>query len=1021
MWLLLYLASGTLVHILQVDIAPIPTLDWTAGVALGLLIAAGRTWWPVVWVGALLVELGTLPTGVSPSALWLAAVVSASGRTVAASVGAWLCTRGPDGAVRLDVAGSIWGFVLGVVPATALMVAASAALELWLFNPAAAIVDLAPLASTWCATSLGTLLGACVVLTLSAKPRDLWRSRLLSVGLPLVAMSLAVLAIFHVMARLDRERVQAEFDRHATLLAGAVRDAFTGSMNPTRTMTDITGATPRLPRAQFEFFAMGQMARMPGLQAFAFVPRVRHGSLQQFEREAGTAMQARYRVTEQRAGELLPVSARSEYFPVKYIYPVPGNRQAIGYDIGSEPARRAALQTARHERRTAVTARVRLVQEPGEQFGVLVVDPIFGTPAAAADDGLIGYSTAVVRIGQLAAAAARHVDDGGLSYRIDDLTAPAGEQFLFGHALSPDTPRSVALSRHSFEFGGRRWQVSVIPLPSYALMHGSHYALYLYSVCAVASLLITGFILLLTGQTHRISGIVEARTRDLVASRADAERASSLLRESVESIDQGFTIFDETGKLVISNRAMGRFYAKSRDLLVPGTTAEDIVRGGIGRGQYRLTDDNIDAWVKWRLAQHRVADGEPFEIQLADGRWLLVVEHKTPSGFTVSNRIDITARRNLEQAQRRSAAFLHAAERVAQIGSFEWCVETTEVRWSEQLYQILGMAPCSDPLPPEEIARRFMPSEERPRFLEDWQHFMSGSGTLEAEYPLVIGEGLLRTSHWIVEWVTGFENGLAVAIGTVHDITDRKLADAEMQRAQQRLAHVGRISTMGEMATGLSHEVNQPLTAIATYAQALIRLMDSPQGADREELREGLTQITTQALRAGDVIRRLRSFVKDHTVHLEPTPLNTLIRELLVLAGPDLRLNDIRLSLSLSTVDVIVNVDAVQIQQVLLNLVRNAIDATLAMEGGERDVEIRTVLVGDQAEVSVIDHASGIDASVAAKLFTQFFTTKQAGTGLGLAISRSIIRAHHGHLDHRATPGGGASFYFTLPVVRRAT
>jgi C4-dicarboxylate-specific signal transduction histidine kinase len=251
--------------------------------------------------------------------------------------------------------------------------------------------------------------------------------------------------------------------------------------------------------------------------------------------------------------------------------------------------------------------------------------------------------------------------------------------------------------------------------------------------------------------------------------------------------------------------------------------------------------------------------------------------------------------------------------------------------------------------------------------------------------------------------------------GTLHDITDRKAADAELRQGQERLRHVARLSTMGEMATGLAHEINQPLTAIATYAQASLRMLTAAGGADPAELREALTQITAQALRAGEVIRRLRAFLRNRAARTETLDLNRLIEDLRVLAEPDARINDVRLTLALAPAVPPVGADPVQIQQVLLNLVRNAIDATLETAHAPREVVVHTTVLDDAVEVAVVDRAGGVAAEIAPNLFNPFFTTKATGTGLGLAISRSIIRAHRGKLGHRPTPGGGSTFYFTLP------
>jgi C4-dicarboxylate-specific signal transduction histidine kinase len=284
------------------------------------------------------------------------------------------------------------------------------------------------------------------------------------------------------------------------------------------------------------------------------------------------------------------------------------------------------------------------------------------------------------------------------------------------------------------------------------------------------------------------------------------------------------------------------------------------------------------------------------------------------------------------------------------------------------------------------------------------------------EYRIRRPDGAVRYVHTLGR-LTRDAEGHAQIVGTLHDITDRKHAEEDMRQAQDRLTQFGRLSTMGEMAAGLAHEINQPLTAIANYAQALQRLLAAPAPADNEDVEFALGQISGQALRAGEVIRRLRAFVKDREAHTEVTDAARLAGDLLVFAESDARLNDIRLRIEAEDDLPSVACDPVQIQQVVLNLIRNAIDATNEAKPERREISIRTRLDdGGDIEISVEDHGPGISAQVAQNLGNPFFTTKPHGTGLGIAISRSILRAHGGRLSHRPTPGGGATVFFTLPV-----
>jgi two-component system sensor kinase FixL len=251
-------------------------------------------------------------------------------------------------------------------------------------------------------------------------------------------------------------------------------------------------------------------------------------------------------------------------------------------------------------------------------------------------------------------------------------------------------------------------------------------------------------------------------------------------------------------------------------------------------------------------------------------------------------------------------------------------------------------------------------------------------------------------------------------VGFIRDLSALVAVEREVIQARERLTHVGRLSTMGEMAAGLAHEINQPLTAIATYAQACQYLLE--QGpADTQEIRESLAQISKQALRAGEVIRRLRTFVSNREVRQERVDCKRLLDDLALLARPDSRANDIRLHFEVENDLPALMADPVQLQQVLINLIRNGIDATLQSGAARREIVLRAVRVPEGVEFSVRDYGPGVEPRALTSLFHPFFTTKAHGTGLGLAISRTIVMAHGGKLAYRPAPDGGACFYFTLP------
>jgi two-component system sensor kinase FixL len=253
-------------------------------------------------------------------------------------------------------------------------------------------------------------------------------------------------------------------------------------------------------------------------------------------------------------------------------------------------------------------------------------------------------------------------------------------------------------------------------------------------------------------------------------------------------------------------------------------------------------------------------------------------------------------------------------------------------------------------------------------------------------------------------------------IAQVEDLTaEIQALEAERQH-QDRLTHVARLSTLGEMTAGIAHEINQPLTAISMYAQSSVRMLEA--GIPKpERLREALEKLSAQSLRAGAVIDRVQRLVRKQQSTFEEVRVNDLIGDILRLAESDARVNDTQISLHLADDLPPVNADPIQIQQVLLNLIRNGIDAMRSIGCCHGSLlTITTRRLDDAVEVSVADRGTGVAPELTETIFTPFTTTKSNGMGIGLTMCRSIIDAHGGQLNYRNNPDHGATFYFQLPT-----
>jgi C4-dicarboxylate-specific signal transduction histidine kinase len=253
-------------------------------------------------------------------------------------------------------------------------------------------------------------------------------------------------------------------------------------------------------------------------------------------------------------------------------------------------------------------------------------------------------------------------------------------------------------------------------------------------------------------------------------------------------------------------------------------------------------------------------------------------------------------------------------------------------------------------------------------------------------------------------------------IGLTQDITERKQLERALLKTQTELAHLSRVMTLGELTSSIAHEVNQPLAAVVTNGHACLRWI-AAEPPNLNKVRESVASIIQQAARAGEVITRIRALAKKATPQKTALRIDELIFEVIGLVGGELAKHHVFLETELEPGLPLVFGDRVQLQQVVLNLIANGIEAMSTVTGRPRDLSIATKTTeGGQILISVRDCGSGLASELINHVFEAFFTTKQAGIGLGLSISRTIVETHGGRLWATANPAHGATFQFTLPL-----
>jgi len=412
-----------------------------------------------------------------------------------------------------------------------------------------------------------------------------------------------------------------------------------------------------------------------------------------------------------------------------------------------------------------------------------------------------------------------------------------------------------------------------------------------------------------------------------------------------------------------------------------------------------------------REVEARRSDGSLFPVFLSVGR----IAGADPARF-VGFLQDITVRRQamaaLQLERDRANRYLEAAQTILVALSPNREVTLINRKGCEVLgcdeYTLLGHDWFNAAVTPE----------HRRRAINEFNDMLSRphTGPHHCEYDMLVRGGGRRQVVWrcvVVSDAAGHTTGV---LCSGDDVTESRRAEQDARESRDRMMHVSRLATMGEMATGISHELNQPLAAIASFADAGRRFLQQGD-AGLPEVAVALEQISSQALRAGEIIRRLRELVRNRETRHESAQVNDVIEELNLLARADARASDVRIALQPASNLPGVSIDRIQIQQVLLNLVRNAIEAVADLPASRRDIHITTGLLdtGD-IEIRVADSGPGVAASMLQSLFTPFATNKVNGTGLGLAISRTIVEAHRGTLTYRAQQPVGACFIIRLPV-----
>jgi PAS domain S-box-containing protein len=514
-----------------------------------------------------------------------------------------------------------------------------------------------------------------------------------------------------------------------------------------------------------------------------------------------------------------------------------------------------------------------------------------------------------------------------------------------------------------------------------------------------------------------ITAQIEAE-QELEQAKERAEQAETLLRDAMDSMSEGFVIFDREDRFVMCNDTYRQIYADGADYLVPGVSFDDLVRHVVAQG------GNLDArgreteWLADRVRQHREAKGS-MEHQRGNGSWYLATDRPMKNGGIAGLRIDITALKAAQAALGESEARLDRAQAIAGIGSWELDVATGHYIWSKELYRIRGVSPETFEPDIDNVAQYV--HQDDYSVVRRWlTNLMQGLEQTPLEPRIVRPDGEVRVLRVEGRAVTDADAAVRRVAGTMQDVTERRLIERQLMQAQK-------MEAIGNLTGGMAHDFNNVLGVVIGNLDLLKRLV-----RDDAAAAELCGEALDGASRCADLIRRLLAFARRQSLRPEITDLNALVGDVARLLGRILG-EDIVLNLHLDAALRPVLADPSQLEAALVNFATNARDAM--PKGGRLDVTTSNVVLdagymvlhpdvspGAYVCIAISDTGTGIPTEVIGRIFEPFFTTKEPGrgTGLGLAMAFGFVKQSGGHLTVYSEPGLGTTFRLYLPSTAAA-
>jgi PAS domain S-box-containing protein len=500
------------------------------------------------------------------------------------------------------------------------------------------------------------------------------------------------------------------------------------------------------------------------------------------------------------------------------------------------------------------------------------------------------------------------------------------------------------------------------------------------------------------GTSTNLTEVTEARER--------AERAETLLRDAVDSITEGFVIFDEDDRVIMRNEHLRTMLARPIGYLPVGMTFEEALRRGVHDGHYPAAIGREEPWIAERLRQHRAGEGA-VELQTRDGRWMLMTDRRMRSGGIAGLRIDITELKAAQVALRASEERLDRAQQLAGIGSWELDVASGKYLWSKEMYRIRGFSretfePTSKGLVP------YIHEDDLARARAWLNELKAGGQPAATELRMRRPDGTVRIAAVEAQALTDDKGVVMKVAGTLRDVTELRRAEEAHRDLELQLQHSQKLEALGTLAGGIAHDLNNILVPVMALSKLGLK-----NSVDGSRSRQNFDTIYQASLRARDLVKRILAFSRKERTEQQEFELAPVIADAVAMLRHSVP-STISLVSDLRPVPAIVG-DPTQIHQVVVNLVTNAVHA-IGPQPGCINVRLGTNRTSRRIRLSVSDTGCGMDDATRSRIFEPFFTTKPVGegTGLGLSVVHGIVERHRGRIEVDSVPGKGTTFTIQL-------